>query len=287
MRNLTEDTATEAVLQKLDGTEDPRLKAVMTSLVKHLHGFIREVEPTEEEWMAGIRFLTEVGQKCDDVRQEFILLSDVLGVTILADSLNHRVSEGLTENSVLGPFYVDGAPMASPPVDFAGATEGTPLIVSGRVFGSDGAPVPGALLDIWQTAPNGLYDVQDPEQSEFNLRGRMPTDAEGRYEFKTVMPVSYPIATDGPVGRLLAAMGRHPYRPAHIHFIASAEGFAPVTTQIFVEGDPYIDSDAVFGVKDSLVVPFGESDDPALAERWGLTPPVRTVAYDFGLKRQT
>lgn len=285
MRNLTEDTATEAVLQKLDGTEDPRLKAIMTSLVKHLHGFIREVEPTEEEWMAGIRFLTEVGQKCDDVRQEFILLSDVLGVTILADSLNHRVSEGLTENSVLGPFYVDGAPMASPPVDLTGATEGTPLIVSGRVFGPDGAPVPGALLDIWQTAPNGLYDVQDPEQSEFNLRGRMPTDAEGRYEFKTVMPVSYPIATDGPVGRLLAAIGRHPYRPAHIHFIVSAEGFAPVTTQIFVEGDPYIDSDAVFGVKDSLVVPFGESDDPALAARWGLAPPVRSVAYDFGVKR--
>ncbi|MDJ0947773.1 MAG: intradiol ring-cleavage dioxygenase [Alphaproteobacteria bacterium] len=286
MRNLTEETATEAVLEKLEGTEDPRLKAVMTSLIKHLHGFIREIEPTEEEWMAGIRFLTEVGQKCDDVRQEFILLSDVLGVTILVDSINHRVSEGLTETSVLGPFYVDGAPLLSPPVDIAGATEGTPLIVSGRVRDPDGAPIAGALLDVWQTAPNGLYDVQDSDQPAFNLRGRMRTDADGGYEFRTVLPVSYPIATDGPVGRMLEAVGRHPYRPAHVHFIVSAEGFAPVTTQLFVEGDPYIDSDAVFGVKDTLVVPFGESDDPTLAERWGLVPPVRTVAYDFGLKRQ-
>jgi len=258
MRNLTEENITDATLATMENTPNPRLKQVMGSLIKHLHAFIREVEPTEREWLAGIKSLTRIGQKCDDVRQEYILFSDVLGATILVDAINHRKQGGATESSVLGPFYLEGAPEVASGSDLTGDTEGEPVVVRGRVKDTQGNPIPEAELDVWQTAPNGLYDVQDPDQPEFNLRAKVRTDANGAYEFRTMKPVSYPIPSDGPVGGLMRAVGRHFQRPAHIHFIVRAKGYEPVVTQLFTEGDEYLDSDAVFGVKESLVVDYAK-----------------------------
>ena len=283
MRNLTEENATAAVIAGIGEATDARLKEIMVRLLGHLHDFVREVELTEEEWLAGIRFLTAVGQKCDDRRQEFILLSDVLGVSMLTDAINNRKPTGATESSVLGPFYREGAEEIPAAANLSMAEGGEPCIVSGRVSGAGGAPIAGALLDVWQTAPNGLYETQDPGQPDFNLRGKLRTDAGGRYQFRTVKPVTYPIPDDGPVGNLLAALGRHSWRPAHIHFIVSAPGYVPVTTQIFTEGDSYLDSDAVFGVKETLVAQYVRHDSADEAAERGVTAPFHTVDYDFEL----
>jgi hydroxyquinol 1,2-dioxygenase len=283
MRNSTERTVTDAVLARLDTAADPRLRHVTGRLIAHLHDFVREVELTEAEWLAGIRFLTDTGHACTDVRQEFILLSDTLGVSILVDAINHRVPDGATESTVLGPFYREGAPEMKPGASIAGTTPGEATFVSGRVADPAGRPIAGALLDVWQAAPNGLYDNQLPG-SPINLRGRFRTDADGRYRFQTVKPSSYPVPTDGPVGRLLRALERHPYRPAHIHFIVSAEGYAPLTTHLFVRGDRYLDSDAVFAVKESLIADFVRHDSPGEAAARGVRAPFYTVEYDFGLK---
>jgi catechol 1,2-dioxygenase len=257
MRNLTESNVTAAVLESMAGCQDARLRKVVESLVGHLHAFLREVEPTPEEWLAGIRFLTETGRKCDDRRQEFILLSDTLGATILMDAINNRKSAGATESSVLGPFYVEGAPERPLGADLASG-RGARATLSGQVRDLGGRPIPGALLDVWQTAPTGLYHMQDASAPRFDLCGRLHADGDGRYAFRTLLPVSYSIPVDGPVGRMLGLLGRHPNRPAHIHFIVSAPGHVPVVTQLFTEGDPYLDSDAVFGVKSSLVVRYQE-----------------------------
>ena len=224
MRNLTEDNLTEIVLASLANCTDPRLKDVMTSLLSHLHAFVREVEPTPEEWFAGIRFLTETGHMCDDRRQEFILLSDTWGVSMLVDAINNRKTAGATESSVLGPFYVEGAPERDNGADLAPG-EGPGVAVRGHVRSTDGKPIAGALLDIWQTAPNGLYHVQDGAQEEYHLCGKVRTAADGSYRFRTLKPVPYAIPTDGPVGKWLGRVGRHPNRPAHIHFIVSAGFF--------------------------------------------------------------
>jgi catechol 1,2-dioxygenase len=279
VRTLTEQNLTEAVLNRLEGCADPRLRQVVGALVRHLHGFIREIEPTPEEWLTGIRFLTETGQLCDDKRQEFILMSDTLGVTMLVDAINNRKPAGATESSVLGPFYVQGAPERDNGADLAPA-DGDRVTVSGRVRGVDGQPIPDALLDIWQTAPNGYYHVQDAELPPFHLCGRIHADDQGRYRFTTLRPVSYPVPTDGPVGRMLKRLGRHPYRPAHIHFIVSAPHYKPVVTQLFSEGDPYLESDAVFGVKASLVVDYTapEAGGSASGNR------TRATTYDFVLE---
>jgi hydroxyquinol 1,2-dioxygenase len=274
MRNLTEDNLTAAVLARLATSSDPRFREIMSSLIRHVHAFVREVDLTEGEWFQGIQFLTDTGQICAPKRQEFILLSDVLGVSMLVDAINHRKPEGATETTVLGPWYVEKAPELPNGANIALDPGGEPTEVSGHVRTPDGKPIAGAILDVWQTAANGFYDVQDPDQTEFNLRGRFHTDAEGRYSFRTVKPVSYPVPTDGPVGRVLRAMGRHPFRPAHIHFIVSAPGYESLTTHLFVEGDQYLDSDAVFGVKSSLVVPFTRKQDSDVLE----------CKYEFGLK---
>jgi protocatechuate 3,4-dioxygenase beta subunit len=287
MRNLTEANLTEAVVAAIDGARDPRLKAVVQSLVEHLHAFIREVEPTDEEWMAGIRFLTGVGHMCDESRQEFILLSDSLGVTALKDAINTRSAEPVTEATVRGPFYREGAAEVPHLHNIAGGIPGEPVVVSGRVTGTDGVPIAGAVLDVWQATGDGFYDVQMAElQGEMGLRGKIRTDLEGRYSFRSIKPSSYPIPHDGPVGRLLTQLGRHPYRPAHIHFIVSADGCQPVVTELFVEGDPYLESDAVFGVKDSLIVPFVRVESAEQAAAYGFTAPYYEVAYDFVLSRE-
>lgn len=284
MRNLTEQNITEAVLTTFDHTPNPRLKQILTSLVKHLHAFVREVELTEEEWMYGIQFLTRTGQMCDDKRQEFILLSDTLGVTTLKDIINNRKPPGVTEYTIFGPFYVAGAAVMPAMANIAGNTPGEPVVVFGRVVAPDGQPISGALLDVWQASAEGFYDVQLPNQIELNLRGKFLTDAAGRYAFRTIKPSFYPIPDDGPVGQMLKAAGRHPYRPAHIHFIVSAPGYEPVTTEIFVEGDPYLDSDAVFGVRNSLVVDFVRHDSAEEAAQYQVTAPFFRVEFDFSLQ---
>jgi protocatechuate 3,4-dioxygenase beta subunit len=271
MRNLTENNLTDAVLARLEGCADPRLKQVMTAMIRHLHGFVREVEPTPDEWFAAIQFLTQTGQICDGERQEYILLSDTLGVSMLVDAINHRKPAGATESSVLGPFYVEGAPERHSGADLAPG-EGPGVQVSGSVRGVDGQPLGNAVLDIWQTAPNGLYHVQDAAAADYHLCGKVHAEADGSYRFRTLKPVSYAIPVDGPVGQLLERLGRHPYRPAHLHFIVSAPGYKPVVTQLFTEGDDYLESDAVFGVKQSLVVDYEQSGD-----EW-------QVRYDFVLE---
>jgi protocatechuate 3,4-dioxygenase beta subunit len=285
MSNNTEEQITQNVLDSMTQAPNPRLKAVMTSLTQHLHAFIREVEPTQEEWMAGIQFLTRTGQMCDDKRQEFILFSDITGVTMLVDAINHRLPDGATESTIFGPYYREGAPELPTGATISQDGRGEPVVVTGRVLSTDGTPIPDALLDIWETDENGLYEQQDPEQPDMNLRGKFRTDSEGRYSFIGIKPVSYAIPDDGPVGQLLRELGRHPYRPAHIHVLISAEDFVPVTTHLFVKGDRYLDSDAVFGTKDTLVVDFVRHDSAEEAARYDVTPPFYTVEYDFFLKR--
>ena len=284
MSDNTEEQMTRNVLNSIENTANPRLKAVMTSLIHHLHAFIREVELTEEEWMSGIQFLTRTGQMCDDKRQEYILLSDTMGVTMLVDAINHRLVGGETESTIFGPFYREGAAELPMGANISQDGRGEPAVVTGRVLSTDGTPIPHALLDVWETDENGLYEQQDPDQPDMNLRGKFRTDSEGRYCFVGIKPVSYSIPDDGPVGQLLKMLGRHPFRPAHIHLLVSAEGFVPVTTHLFVKGDKYLDSDAVFGTKDSLVIEFVRNTSEQEAARYSVTAPFYTVEYTFVLK---
>ncbi len=281
MRDFNEANATEAVLGLMGDDADPRLKEIMTSVVRHLHAVVREVEPTLEEWNAAIRFLTETGHKSDERRQEFILLSDTLGVSMLVDTIANRKPSGATQSTVLGPFHVSNTPRKAMGDNISLDRKGEPVFVEGFVRDADGRPIEGATLDIWQTSGNGLYDTQDPDQPENNLRGLFTTGADGRYFFRSVRPMPYSVPTDGPVGRMLLALGRHPMRPAHIHVILAAPGFEPVTTHLFIEGDEYLDSDAVFGVKDSLIVDFVPHDDPQAAAMLGLDNPFHKVRHDF------
>ncbi len=284
MRDLTDEKITEAVLKSTANTKNPRLKELFTCLIKHLHEFVREVELSSEEWAAAMDFLYRAGKISTPKRKEFILLSDTLGVSSLVDLINGRGPAGATETSVLGPFYVEGSKMLEVGGDLKGDNEGEAVIVSGRVATPAGKPIPGALLDIWQTADNGLYENVDPEQPEGNLRCRMLTDTEGRYRFTTIKPVSYKVPEDGPGGDMLLAMGRHAWRPAHIHFIVTAEGYRPLTTELYVDDDKYIEEDAVFGVRKSLAVSFKRNDSPKEAAKYNVKAPFSMVEYDFGLK---
>ena len=283
-RYFTEENSAETVISRLESCPDPRFRQVMESAVRHLHAFVKEVEPSIEEWRQAIDFLTATGQMCDDRRQEWILLSDTLGVSMLLETINHRARDGRTEATVLGPFHVEGVGVEEMGFDICRDGKGEPCVVSGRVADAGGRPIEGAVLDVWQTNGDGRYDVQQPdEQPEHNMRGKFVTGADGRYWFRTTKPVSYPVPTDGPVGRMLDATGRHARRPAHIHFIVTAEGFEPVVTHIFVRGDPWIDSDAVFGVKESLIVPFELEEDVGRAREAGVHAPFWTAGFDFAL----
>ena len=263
MNAMTPAELTDDVVKAFGATPDPRLRELITALVRHLHAFAVQTRLTPEEWMAGLQFLTATGQKCDARRQEFVLLSDVLGLSSLVDVIN--AAGGATESTVLGPFYVAGAPARAMGEHIGRPEDGSPTLVRGRVTDTAGRPLDGATLDVWQSNDSGLYDTQDPSQPPFNLRGVFVTGPDGRFEFRTARPASYPIPTDGPVGDLLRATGRSRWRAAHIHAIVSAPGCRPVTTHIFDAENPYLDSDAVFGVKDSLVRPFRPAgpDDPA------------------------
>jgi catechol 1,2-dioxygenase len=281
--DFTEETAADAVIESFGDQIDPRLREVLTALVRHLHAFARDVELTIPEWERAIDFLTRTGQKCDDDRQEFILLSDVLGLSMLTETISNRKFGVATESTVLGPFHVVASPVRElgDTIDLVGT--GTPCVVTGRVVSVDGTPLAGATLDVWQANDQGFYDVQQPDvQPRTNGRGLFATDDKGEFWFRTIVPSYYPIPTDGPVGELLNATGRHAFRPAHIHFIVAAPGHRDLTTHIFVAGSEYIESDTVFAVKKSLVEDFEEVTDPALADQWNVpSVPFRHADFDI------
>jgi hydroxyquinol 1,2-dioxygenase len=282
MRQFTEDNLTDEVVARFrKGARDARFKQVMTSLVKHLHAFAKDVQLTEEEWFEAIKFLTAVGQKCDGKRQEFILLSDVLGLSMMTVAINHKTEPGATEATVLGPFFAHGAKEFGYGGDLReGATmKGEDVWVCGRVTSVDGKPIPGAMLDIWQAKADGIYDLQT--DGEFELRGRVKANDKGEYAFKSYKPKFYSIPMDGPVGDLVRATGNRHMRPAHMHAIVSAPGYQQVITHVFVEGDPYLDGDAVFAVKNSLVGKYtklGAAD----AKKHGL--PEKSLKLEFNFK---
>jgi hydroxyquinol 1,2-dioxygenase len=255
----------------------------MRSLVHHLHAFLAEVSLTEEEWAAAIDFLTRTGQKCDAKRQEFILLSDVLGASMAVIGINHPTGGTATESTVLGPFFVPDAPDYPNGADISAGATGEPCLLRGTVCGPAGEPVSGAVLEVWQADDNGFYDVQYSGLDAAQGRGRLRTDERGRYWFWSVLPVAYPIPDDGPVGELLAAGGRGPMRPAHVHFKVTAPGYETLVTHAFVAGDEYLASDAVFGVKDSLVIEFTRHEPGDGADGLALDIPFHTAQFDITL----
>jgi hydroxyquinol 1,2-dioxygenase len=284
MRNFDENNITAAVLERFQGATSPRVRQVSEALARHLHNFLREVEPTFEEWESGIKILTEVGKKCSDTRQEFILLSDTLGASMLVDAINHRLPAGATETTVLGPFFVHNAPELALGADMSPGMPGEPLFVEGTVATAGGGPLAGATIDAWHSDKDGYYDVQHyDEGGATTMRARLKADDKGRFWFWTIVPSFYPIPDDGPVGDMLRAQGRHPYRPAHVHFMISAPGHETLVTHIFIDGDKYLDSDVVFGVKDSLIRKLERRAAGTTAGGLVIDHPYAVMAYDFAL----
>lgn len=286
MRNVTAKTVTSTFLDYMGPDTSPRVRQVLTSLATHLHDFAREVELTHDEWRTAISLVTRSGQITTKERNEFVLLSDVLGLSSLVDMIHSP--EGATTSSVLGPFHVLGAPDLPVGGDMRGDNDGATLVVGGCVRDMAGNPIKGAALEIWQTADNGLYSSQDENQSEYNLRARQTTGADGRYLFSTIRPAPYKVPDDGPVGELLRAMGRDPWRPSHLHFIVEASGFRTLVTEVFPSDDTYLDKDAVFGVREDLIMVYDKVDRTALpanlAARDTLPAPISRVDFDFILK---
>jgi protocatechuate 3,4-dioxygenase beta subunit len=278
------DRSAEVVNGRMGPSAPARFREVMEVVVRHLHAATREAAIQQDEWLAAIRFLTDTGHMCSDWRQEFILLSDVLGVSMLVDALGHERPAGSTENTVLGPFHVAGAPRRANGDNICLDGKGEPLLVRGRVVDGEGKPIAGASLDVWQANEDGFYDVQQKGiQPDFNLRGLFETGDNGEYWFRTAKPRWYPIPADGPVGMLLKLLDRHPNRAAHLHFIVTAPGFETVTTHIFTPDCPYLNEDAVFGVKQSLIADFKWIDAPAEVARSGFGVPFWVVDWDFVL----
>jgi hydroxyquinol 1,2-dioxygenase len=280
-RNLADADLTRAVEASFDGTADPRLREVMQSLTRHLHAFASEVELTEDEWFAAIDFLTRTGHMCDDKRQEFVLASDVMGLSMLVIGINHRHPSGATESTVFGPFFVEGSPAFENGDDLANGAPGVPCYVSGTVRSVAGDPIPGALIEVWQADEDGLYDVQYSDLDEARGRGHLHADDEGRYWFWTVHPEAYPIPTDGPVGELLAATSRSPMRPAHIHFMVKVDGYQTLITHVFDEADQYLDTDAVFGVRSSLLARFERHEPGTAPDGREMTGPWASTEFDL------
>jgi hydroxyquinol 1,2-dioxygenase len=278
MKAINENTITDVALEQMSSTPDPRLKEIMAALVRHLHAFTREVDLTPEEWIEAIRFLTAVGQKCTQHRQEFILLSDTLGLSSLVNALHDkRSTEAATKSSLLGPFYRQDAPMMKLGDSIISKSAGTEIVFYGRVTNSDGDGIPNALIQIWEPDETGNYDLQKHDPSEMDLRGCFHADAEGNYYFRGLCPVGYMIPMDGPVGNMIRAQKRHGHRPAHIHFVIGAPGYREIATALYVDGDDHIDSDTVFGVDESLVISLNKKD-PASP-----LPHLPSIRYDFRL----
>lgn len=283
MLEFDEHSITAAVVARVANAPDTRVREVSMALVRHLHAFVREIEPSEAEWEAGIRFLTETGQMCSATRQEFILLSDTLGVSMLVDAINHRFPGEATQTTVFGPFYVE-PPRFANGGHIEGHLAGRPMYVAGSVADAHGDPIAGATVDVWHSDDQGFYDLQKlADAPEHSGRGRFETDTRGRFHLWTIRPVAYPIPDDGPVGKMLAAQGRHPFRPEHIHFMITAPGHQKLVTHIFADGDTYLDSDVVFGVKASLIRTFERHegglapDGEAMAGEWF------SLVHDFKL----
>ncbi len=283
MRNLDEHSITQAVLTRHINAPDERLRNLMTNLVQHLHAFARETAITEAEWIAGIRFLTDVGAITDDSRQEFILLSDVLGLSMRVTAQNTRRPRGCTESTVFGPFHVEDSPAFANGADIGNGADGKPCFVRGQVLSLDGSPVAGATIEVWQADSLGMYDVQYADRDEHRARGTLYSDDRGQFHFRSVQPEAYPIPSDGPVGRLLAALGRHPWRPAHLHFMITAPGYERLVTHVFREGDQYLDSDAVFGVRSSLVAQWVEHPAGGAPDGNTIDKPYSTLHFEFVL----
>jgi hydroxyquinol 1,2-dioxygenase len=280
-RNLADADLTEAVVDSFASSADPRFQQIAESLVRHLHAFATDVQLTEEEWFAGIDFLTRTGHITDDKRQEFVLLSDVLGLSMLTIGINHRHPGGATESTVFGPFFVEGSPGFQNGDDIAAGASGRPCFMSGRILAVDGTPIPGALIEVWQADDEGFYDVQRPELDAAQGRGHLRSADDGRFWFWSVLPEAYPIPQDGPVGDLLKAAGRSPMRPAHVHFKVEADGYETLITHVFVAGDEYLDTDAVFGVKQSLIGDFVEHPPGTAPDGRVLDEPFFTMEYDL------
>jgi hydroxyquinol 1,2-dioxygenase len=281
----SEEKHTKAVLKRFEDIPDPRLREVMQSAIKHLHSFVSEVRPTGEEWFKTIQFLTEIGQKCDDKRQEFILLSDTMGVSMLIDDINNRRVAGATPSTVEGPFHIPDAPEFADGTSMAGTAPGIPCFVTGKVTGLDGRPVGGAVLDLWQTDGEGLYEEQRRTVEPW-MRGIYHTNADGTYCVRTVAPVSYSIPMDGPVGAFFNRTDMSHIRPAHIHFAISAPGYHYLVTHLFQKGDKYINNDVVYGVKDALIVEFVKKPAGKAPNGETVNEPFYEVKYDFVLEQK-
>lgn len=285
MRNVDEDSITQIVLARHAEAPNARLREIMTSAVQHLHAFAREVALTEAEWFEGIRFLTEIGHITDDNRQEFILLSDTLGLSMLVTALNNRKPEGCTESTVFGPFFVENAPHYENGDDVANGAKGEPCFVHGKVTGLAGEPVPNARIEVWQADSDGFYDVQYEGEAGSQGRGCLHSLADGSFHFRSITAESYPIPHDGPVGRMLKALGRHPWRPAHLHFMIEAPGYERLITHVFRDGDRYLDSDAVFGVRSSLIADWQRHEAGTAPDGTRLDTPFSTLDFTFVLNR--
>jgi hydroxyquinol 1,2-dioxygenase len=290
MRTVSKDTITQSFLNYMGDNTDERLKFVLTRLVTHMHDFVRETNLTHDEWRKGLDLLYQAGQISSPERNEFILFSDVLGISSLVDIVN-SASDG-TSSSVLGPFHLPAAPELAVGGDMKRDNDGATMVLGGRVLSVERQPVEGAVLEIWQSADNGLYSVQDNKQPDYNFYGCMKTGADGRYLFSTVRPAPYTVPDDGPVGELLRATGRHPWRPAHLHFIVSADGYRSLVTELFPSDDPYLDQDTVFGVREDLIMRFHERsatedlpDDLVIKPR--IATPYYAVDFDFVLSSES
>src|SRR3954453_23880566 len=285
LRNLADEELTNAVVASFADAKTERFRAIAESLVRHLHAFASDVQLTEEEWFRGIDFLTRTGHITDDRRQEHILLSDVLGLSMLVVGINNRRPPEATESTVFGPFFVEGAPHFANGDDLARGAPGEPCFMEGRVLDTNGAPIAGARVDVWQADEDGFYDVQYADLDEPRGRGYLITGDDGSFNFWSVKPEAYPIPADGPVGELLEAGARGPMRPAHVHFKVTAEGFQTLITHVFVEGDEYLDSDAVFGVRSHLIGPFEHHEPGTAPDGKTMDEPFWTMRYDLVLAR--
>jgi hydroxyquinol 1,2-dioxygenase len=286
MTQFSETELTAAVIRSFDDAPDPRAKFLLQELVKSLHDYIRKTDLTMEEWEFAIDFLTRTGQKCTDIRQEFILLSDVMGVSMLVDAVNHRDREGATETTVLGPFYVGEHKVTPHGTDISANLPGERMFVQSRVTDKSGKPLANVPVDVWHADDDGLYDSQKPSYATqgASSRARFITDADGRFFFRTIVPCSYPIPVDGPVGEMIHATKRPALRPAHIHFLVAAPGHQPLVTHVFIGGDPNIDRDVVFGVKDELIANIEKRTDPKMPDGKPAPTPWHLMTYEFRMK---
>jgi hydroxyquinol 1,2-dioxygenase len=286
MTQFSETELTEAVIRSFDDTPNPRAKFLLQELVKSLHEYVRKTDLTFEEWEFAIDFLTRTGQKCTPIRQEFILLSDVLGVSMLVDAVNHRDREGATETTVLGPFYVGEHKETPHGTDISAKLPGERMFVQSRVTDLSGKPLPGVPVDVWHADDDGFYDSQKPTYATQgpSSRARFITDGDGRFFFRSILPCSYPIPVDGPVGEMIHYTKRPALRPAHVHFLVAAPGYEPLVTHVFIGGDPNIDCDVVFGVKDELIATIEKRTDPTMPDGQPAATPWHLMTYEFRMK---